>query len=45
MMQRLIKQAFATTRTKYFLDDKYQNVVIESGNKLGSLSEVANLMK
>jgi prephenate dehydratase len=45
MMRHLIRNGFATTRTKYFLDDKYQNVSIESGNQLGSLFNVTNTLK
>lgn len=45
MIRHLIRNGFGTSRSKYFLDDKYQNVSIESGNKLGSLYNVTNTLK
>lgn len=40
-MRRTIARAFSTG--KYFLDDKFQNVSIESSNKLGSLHDLCSL--
>lgn len=45
MMRLFLRSGFSTARTKHFLDDKFQNASIESGDKLGSLYNVTSMLK
>lgn len=42
MIGKFIRRGFSTQ--KYFLDDKFQNVSVESHDRLGSLNDISNLL-